>query len=252
MSSAYAAYWLIEREGCPVLIGLFAGLGIAAILGVLCEKLLYAPLLRGRSSQLILMLSSLGLYIVIINVISLLFGGDTQVFTFVHNKTFKLRICYITKLQLAQSATCLAIVFATIILLRITRSGQLIRMVRDNPILASVLGVKIPLVRAWVFAAGSTLAAVAALFSAADVGIDPNIGMPALLIAAVSLIIGGVGSFEGAALGGFVIGLLQSIVVWKFSSEWIDTATYLLLILFLLFRPQGIVGFRHRIEETVN
>ena len=78
---------------------------------------------------------------------------------------------------------------------------------------------------------------------------DPNVGMPALLVSAVAMIIGGVGILESAALGGFVIGILQNLAVWKLSARWQDAITFILLILFLLMRPQGIMGKRRRIEE---
>ena len=105
-------------------------------------------------------------------------------------------------------------------------------------------------VRNIVFGLGSALAAVAAMLVAFDVGIDPHIGLDALLVAAVAVIIGGVGIFEGAALGAFIIGVAQSLAVWKVSARWEQAITFLLLILFLVFRPQGILGKRRRIEEA--
>ena len=62
----------------------------------------------------------------------------------------------------------------------------------------------------------------------------------------VALIIGGVGRFEAPILGGFILGILQSLSVWAFSARWQDAITFLLLILFLLFRPNGILGERKR------
>jgi branched-chain amino acid transport system permease protein len=62
----------------------------------------------------------------------------------------------------------------------------------------------------------------------------------------VALIIGGVGRFEGPLLGGFLLGILQALVVWKFSSRWVEAITFAVLIVFLIFRPQGILGERKR------
>ena len=74
--------------------------------------------------------------------------------------------------------------------------------------------------------------------------------MPVLLVASVSLIIGGIGIFEGVIAGALLLGILQSLAVWKFESKWGDVITFLVLILFLIFRPQGIFGKRGRIEEA--
>ncbi len=89
-------------------------------------------------------------------------------------------------------------------------------------------------------------AAVGGLLIAYDVGLDPYVGMPMLLNAVVALIIGGVGRFEGPILGGFIIGILQSMVVWVFSSRWQTAVTFVLLVIFLIFRPYGILGEKER------
>jgi branched-chain amino acid transport system permease protein len=75
---------------------------------------------------------------------------------------------------------------------------------------------------------------------------DPYVGLPMLLNAVVALIVGGVGRFEAPVIGGFIIGILQSVAVWTFSSRWQDAITFTLLVLFLLFRPQGIMGEKKR------
>jgi branched-chain amino acid transport system permease protein len=76
--------------------------------------------------------------------------------------------------------------------------------------------------------------------------------MTAILSGAVAVIIGGVGIFEGAAVGAMTLGILQSLVIWQTSSRWADAVTFVVLILFLLFRPQGIVGQRRRVEEAAS
>jgi branched-chain amino acid transport system permease protein len=63
------------------------------------------------------------------------------------------------------------------------------------------------------------------------------------------LIIGGVKIFEGAILGAFLIGILQSIVIWKLSARWVDAFVFLLFIIFLLFKPTGLLGKKLRVEE---
>jgi branched-chain amino acid transport system permease protein len=126
----------------------------------------------------------------------------------------------------------------------------MIRAMRDDVELLSSIGINPQHVRRIVFALGSSLAGVSAMLTGLDVGIDPNIGMVAILNGAVAVIVGGVGIFEGAAFGALLLGLLQSLAVWKFSARWQDTVTFLVLIIFLLLRPEGILGSRRRIEEV--
>lgn len=84
---------------------------------------------------------------------------------------------------------------------------------------------------------------------ALDVGIDPYIGFPAVLAAAVACIVGGLHRFIAPALGGVLLGVIQSLVVWQTSTKWESAVTFALLLAFLLFRPQGLLGIRKRLEE---
>jgi len=137
-----------------------------------------------------------------------------------------------------------------VLLLRKTRLGQQLRAMRDDPELVTVIGLNPRTLRRVVFGLGSALAAVAAILLGLDVDIDPHIGLAAVLNGAVAVIIGGVGRFEGAALGALVLGLLQSVAVWQTSARWQEAVTFGVLILFLLFRPQGILGKKRRVEEA--
>ena len=81
---------------------------------------------------------------------------------------------------------------------------------------------------------------------AQDIGMDPYVGLPMILNVFVAMIIGGTGKFVAPVLGGLIIGLVQALVVWQFSANWQEAITFLLLIGFLLFRPQGILGKKIR------
>ena len=77
-------------------------------------------------------------------------------------------------------------------------------------------------------------------------------GMPALLTGAVAMIIGGVQVFEGAVVGAFCLGIMQGLIIWKISARWVDAITFVILILFLVFKSEGLLGKRKRIEETLS
>ena len=75
-----------------------------------------------------------------------------------------------------------------------------------------------------------------------DVGVRPDTGFAIVLVAAVAVIVGGVGYLPGAAIGAFILGLVQNLAVIEISSAWQNTIAFAILVLFLLFRPQGIFG----------
>ena len=117
---------------------------------------------------------------------------------------------------------------------------------RDNDLLLSTFGISIKKMRLILFSLSAVFVSISGMLMSYDVGVDPYIGMSVFVTAIVALIIGGVGNFRAAILGGFIIGLLQSIAVWMFSSRWQDAVTFLLLIIFLMLRPQGILGEKQR------
>jgi branched-chain amino acid transport system permease protein len=91
------------------------------------------------------------------------------------------------------------------------------------------------------FAVGSGLAAGAAILISLDTDITPTMGFGALLLGVVAAIVGGVGSMPGAMLG-LLVGLAQHLGVWKLPTQWQDEIVFLILIAFLIARPQGLFG----------
>jgi branched-chain amino acid transport system permease protein len=110
--------------------------------------------------------------------------------------------------------------------------------------MAEVVGIDVDQVRLLTFILGSALAAPAAVLVAADTGAHPEMGLTATLIAAVSVVVGGLGSLPGAFVGALIVGLAQNVGVWKVSSAWQQAIAFGLLLAFILFRPTGVFGRR--------
>jgi branched-chain amino acid transport system permease protein len=247
--SAYFLHTFLNLWHMPLGVSLVLTVLLAAILGVVIDEVLYRPLVKRNSSQLIQMLSSLGLYIMLVNTVAMVYGNETKVLVPGIQPTYSFAGVILTQVQLLTVICSLVLFAGLVLLLRGTRLGNVVRALRDDPELVSAVGVNPRRVRWAVFALGSAFAAVAAMLAGLDIGIDPNIGMNALLSGAVAVIIGGIGTFEGAAVGGLGIGFLQGLAVWRLSARWQDAVTFVLLVVFLLFRPQGIFGGRRRAEE---
>ena len=77
-----------------------------------------------------------------------------------------------------------------------------------------------------------------------DIGLDPHMGMNVFFNAMVAMIIGGVGRFGTCVLGGITLGVLQALTVFQFSSNWQNAVTFVLLLILLFIRPQGIAGHK--------
>jgi branched-chain amino acid transport system permease protein len=247
--SAYLLFALWTQYKIPLGIALIIASILTILLGILIDIHVYQPLLRQSSSFLIVMISSLAVYIITVNIIVLIFGNEIKVLRSGVATTFSLGQVILSDIQILQIVAFAFVFFTLVLFLKWTNFGKIIRAMRDNPDLLSLMGIDLQKVRWLIFGLGSLLAGLAAMLQALDVGIDPNIGMSAVLIAAVAVIIGGVGILEAPAFGGLLLGVLQSVVIWQASGRWQEAVTFALLILFLLFKPEGIFGQRRRLEE---
>lgn len=248
--AAYLLYTSLVLLHWPTVLGFIFALIFAALLGIVMERYIYYPLYKKEAPLLIAMISSLGIYIFLVNLIAMLFGNETKVLRPGIEKTYQLGFVILTRIQIWELLAFLIVFPLFYLFMTKTKLGKTIRALSNNPNLVTVIGVDIRKVRLFVFGIGSALAAIGASLVALDVGIDPNIGLTAILISAVAVIIGGVGIFEAAALGGLLLGLVQNLVIWKISARWIEVLTFVILIIFLLTRPQGILGKRRRLEEV--
>lgn len=219
---------------------------LTIIVSLIIEIAVYQPLEKKDSSKNVILISSIGFMTIGINLVALFYGNETKILNKGISESLKIGEIIITHTQLFQFAVSVVLLILFLIFLKWTSFGLKTRAMRDNNILCSIFGLNIPRFRLYLFALSGFFAAVGGLLIAYDVGLDPYVGMPMLLNAVVALIIGGVGRFEGPILGGFIIGILQSMVVWVFSSRWQTAVTFVLLVIFLIFRPYGILGEKER------
>jgi branched-chain amino acid transport system permease protein len=248
--AAYVFYAFARGLGLDLAWSLVLALVFAILLGVSIEVFIYYPFYRKKASLGVVLIGSLGVYIFLVNFVAMLFGNETKILSPGAEKTFHFGSVILTKVQLLEVIAFVILFFLSILLLKKTRPGKIIRALADNPNLVTVLGVDVRRMRIYIFALGSFLTGVASCLVALDVGMDPNVGLGAFLIAAVAVIVGGVGVFEGAVPGAFVLAILQNLMIWKISARWENALVFLVLIFFLLFRPEGMLGRRRRLEEA--
>jgi branched-chain amino acid transport system permease protein len=148
----------------------------------------------------------------------------------------------ITPIQIVIISISIILVLMVALFLKFSKIGKSMRAVADDPELASFSGIDTNSVILLTFAIGSALAGIAGILVALDVDMTPTMGMNALMMGVVAVIIGGVGSIPGVALGALLLGLSQHLGVWKISSQWQDAIAFIILFIFLLFKPEGFLG----------
>ena len=228
--SAFAGYTALVTLQLGVIAGFLAAIVVAALIGVLINILLYEPMKAGAVSPFVAMIWGS-------NPVVLSRGGQTTVYRF--------GAVYTTDAQLLIIGFAIALAGGLFVFFRHTRLGIAIRAMGNDSELAEVVGMPARRLRHISFIVGSALVGVSAMLIGLNVGIiDFNMGMDIILMATVAMIIGGLGNVAAAAGGGFVLGLIQNIAIWKIESKWQLALSFAILIAVLLFRPSGLFGER--------
>lgn len=223
----------------------------ACLIGCLIEWLVYNPLRRKGSSSIVLLLASLGIYIVLQNLISLFFGDDTKsIRTWEVREGLNILGAYITPVQIIIVICSALLVILVAGYLMLAKTGKAMRAVAGDSELSKLSGIKSDRIILISFAIGSALAGIAGILVALDVDMTPTMGMNMLLMGVVAMIIGGVGSIWGIALGSLLLATAQNLAVWYISSQWMDAVAFLILLIFLLFKPEGFLGKKIRRAEV--
>jgi len=228
---------------------LILAIGFAVLAGMLCEEILHWPFLRRGAPPEVHLIGSLGMFLVLVQVIAILWGNDVQVLRNGVDTVYSFGDLRLTRAQVLGGAGAVTVISSFFLWLRRTELGMQFRAMADNPVLLSLLGRDVRKLRRLVFGMSAGLVALASLGSAYDTGFDPHGGLDAVLVGIVATIVGGRGSLAGAVLAGLLLGVIRSEVVLFASARWEQAATFAILALILFFRPQGLFGRMLRLEE---
>lgn len=234
----------------PLFAGVCLGLAVATMSGVAMGWGVYQPLAKRAASTMVVLISSIGLQIVLENLLAIAFANQTRFLSAGAYRTVALGTVTLSTVQIAQLVVGIASALLIWVFLTKSRAGNLCRAVADDETLAMVLGVNVWRVRLLAFGLGSALVGAGGILILLDVGMEAHLGFPAVLLAAVACIVGGLRKFLAPVAGGLLLGVAQSLVVWKTSAKWDEAVTFAFLILFLLVRREGIFGEQRRAEEA--
>lgn len=246
MVGAYAGFYLAKYVPRETLGGGFAVLAatmlICAVLGIVIERLAYRPL---RShSKLNVLITAIGVSLFLENAGQLIFEAKTRPSPALFPSTmFNVHGLIFSSNQVTVFLVTIVLLLALRFVVLKTKIGTAMRALSFNPVAASLMGINNDLVISFTFGLGSALAGAGGiLYSMNYQAIDPLMGVLPGLKAFVAAVLGGIGNLPGAALGGIVIGVIESFSNGSRFSTWTDAIAFTLLILILLFRPGGLLG----------
>lgn len=251
----FVAGWVIASVvlrflpgGLHIVIAGVIAILITAGIGAGLERGLWQPL-RGRRTGLITMLViSIGLSLLLRNVLQMWFGGGSQKYAqYAVGNRIQLGSVSTTDKNLVIIALAVITLVTVATLLQRTRLGKAMRAVADNRDLAESSGIDVQRIVLLIWALGAGLAGFGGVLSAMDENVSYLLGFRLLLLMFAAIILGGVGTAYGALVGSLVVGLVTEWSTLFFSPELKFTWALFVLILILLVRPQGILGRAERI-----
>jgi branched-subunit amino acid ABC-type transport system permease component len=233
--------------GLPLPLAMLLAMFATALLALLTEKVVWRPLRRAGAGTLQLFLSAIGLGLVLRFTIQFFAGSQVRTLgaDVVSSITIgPLRLGLLQAVALVVGLTAMALVGLA---LRFTDLGKEMRAFADNRALAEVSGIDTGrIINLTWFAAGFLGALAGILYATAIGSFNPNFGLTLLLSLFAASVLGGIGNAYGALVGGIVIGLSQEWSTLLFNARWKPAVGFALLILMLLFMPQGIFGRTRR------
>ena len=251
MIGAFAGYWLTPRL-LPHFTGGLAPVGVClvmllamaacALLGIVIEKLAYRPL-RGRP-KLTVLITAIGVSLLLEYGGQFLFGADPKPFPeLIEDSSLEVFGLYIQRSQIIALVVTVVLLLGLSFIVKRTRLGLAMRALSNNPTAAGLMGVNLDTVISFTFGLGSALAGAAGiLWSISNPSIDPLMGVLPGIKAFVAAVLGGIGNIPGAAVGGLVIGIVETFVAGSSFSSYRDAIAFSVLIVILLFKPAGLLG----------
>jgi branched-chain amino acid transport system permease protein len=246
MLGSFFVYMLQDALKVNYLLGSILTIGIIAILGLGIERFTLRPLIH--SDHLNTLLATFALSIILLNSIQMIYGSTPRAVSTPFQDVVEVGGIYLTEQKLFVLVAGIVIIAALSVFIKYSTMGKLMRAVSQNSFGAMVSGISIKKVYSFTFVLGVVLAAVAGILIGPTTYVTPTMGMAAMLKGFVIVILGGLGSVPGAVVGGLLLGIVETAGTALVSNAWKDLIGYVILIVVLLWRPQGIFGFKGRTQ----
>ncbi|MBV8977329.1 MAG: branched-chain amino acid ABC transporter permease [Alphaproteobacteria bacterium] len=249
--SAYT-FLFCRTAGLGPLFAGVAALAAATALGSLSELVLYRRLSVSRDAGIKVLVLSLGVYLVVQNILSIGFGDQIQLVDPCNGCLRRVLVgssFVVSSAQLGNVVIAGTTLAGLLVVWYRTSFGRAARSVSENRELAGIIGVNTNRIILLSVALGSCVAGIAGLLIGFEVGITPTAGFSYLLFAIIAMVIGGNESLLGTIAGALLLGALQSGTAFFIDSKWASTISYVVLIAFLLIRPEGVKSLNLALER---
>ena len=241
MLGAFVVYYAITAAGIPFPVSLLISGVVVGGLGMLVEKFVIERLSVPGYGMLYVTVATLALVFFFEGAAGMAFGLMDKGLATVLPGVLDLGSFSVSYQKIAVIIFTLVIMAAMYVVLNRTKVGLAIRAAAQEPVAASLYGISVKRVSLIVMGIGCALAAMAGGIMAPVYSVNPFMGRIPMIMSLLAIVIGGLGSLTGAIVGGIILGLLNSVIAYKIS-YFSEVALFVLVILVLLIRPQGLFG----------
>ncbi|MCK9445020.1 MAG: branched-chain amino acid ABC transporter permease [Tissierellaceae bacterium] len=242
MIGAFLTYTGLTLFNMPIVPSFLFGMVGAAAFGIAIAKFAYSPVFK--APRINLFLSAIGIAIFLENFAMLIWGPETQSFpSVINNKVYSFIGIRISSLQLIILGSTIVLVGILTYVVQYTKLGRAMRCVSQDMDVSKLMGINTDRIVYLTFALGSGLGAAAGtLVGMYYKAVYPMMGFVPGLKAFIAAVIGGIGSIPGAMLGGLIMGISESLGAAYISSGYRDAIAFIILIIILLLKPEGLLG----------
>ncbi|KRF05155.1 branched-chain amino acid ABC transporter permease [Arthrobacter sp. Soil782] len=234
--------------GLPAFLAIVLAVIAGGALGYVQDAGLWKPLRKRGSGLIPMMIVSIGLALALRYIIQFFFGGATQQLPGAQGRILDFGPVSISQNNLTSLITSLVVIMLIAFLLLRTRIGKATRAVADNPALAAASGIDVDRVIRLVWVIGGALAALGGiLWAYYRPGVSFNMGQQILLLIFAGVVLGGLGTVFGALVGSLIVGLFVEVSTIWLEADLKYVGALLIMIIVLLFKPEGILGRRERV-----
>jgi branched-chain amino acid transport system permease protein len=249
MISTFVAYALLESCAHSFVISFVGALIFAAVLGVFLE---FVFLRRAKDPNILsLILITLGFQMILYGLASWKWGADQRDFAFPVSDfdIVNLGPAVLSYLNIATLLITLTLMFILFLFFRYTKVGIAMKATQQNPTAARINGIRTNRILSITWALSSMIGAVAGILLAPIATLDPNLMLEPLLKGFASAVLGGMTTLVGAALGGYMLGIIENLFGGYVSLEFKSIVAFGIIVLVLCFKPSGLFA-RHYVRKV--
>ena len=243
MLGAFTAFYATTVFHLNFFLALIVAMVLCGVLGVLIERIAYKPL--RHATRITALITAMGVSYILEYTTQYFAGSEVETFPedVLNNAVFQIGGIQISQQQIYIIAVTLILMLALTYIVGRTRMGRAMRAVSVDEKAAELMGISVDRTISFTFLLGSVLAGAAGVLVGVYYNsINPLMGMVPGLKAFIAAVFGGIGIIPGAMIGGFAIGIAETMVVAYGSSLYRDAIVYVILILILIIKPAGLLG----------